>query len=413
MSFLNMFTRGAKTQPPAQKASRTTPLLMPFATSAARFTPRQYGALAEEGYRKNVVAYRCIRLVSQNAAAVPWVVTHGRGRHKRRLHDHALLRLLERPNPLQGGAEFFAALYGFYLIAGNAYIEGAGPMLRADAPPAELWTLRPDRMCIVAGAQGLPQAYRYSLNGRHMDFAVDALTGRARVLHVKAFHPLDDWYGMSPLDAAAFSIDQHNEAGKWNAALLQSSARPSGALVYRPQHPDASDALSDAQRAQLQEEMTRYFSGGENAGRPLVLEGGLDWRDMSLSPKDMDWLAGRDVSARDIALAFHVPPQLVGISDSMTFANFEQARLALFDDAILPLLDQTKDALNGWLAPLYGDDVAIDYDTDGIEALAPRRERTWARITAATFMTDDEKRQAVGLAPLHAPVAAPAPAEKE
>src|SRR4029079_10912364 len=138
-----------------------------------------------------------------------------------------------------------------------------------------------------------------------VDFDVDPLTGRARVLHVKSFHPLDDWYGMSPLEAAAFSIDQHNDAAKWNATLLQSSGRPSGALVYKPPYPDSPDALGDAQRAALKEELDNFFTGAQNAGRPLVLEGGLDWKEMSMSPKDMDWLAGKDVSAREIALAFH------------------------------------------------------------------------------------------------------------
>ncbi|MEZ0226547.1 MAG: phage portal protein [Alphaproteobacteria bacterium] len=380
-----------------RKASRTGPLLVTFGTHEAKFTPRQYDQLADEGFRKNVIAYRCIRLVAQNAAAVPWMVFRGAGLSRHRLEDHALMSLLHRPNPLTGGAELFEAMYGFYLIAGNSYLEAVGPKNTA---PRELWALRPDRMKVVPGANGIPEAYRYTVNGRTADFRADPLNGQADVLHVKAFHPLDDWYGMSPLEAAAFSIDQHNDAARWNAALLQQSGRPSGALVYRPAHPEASDTLTDVQRAQLKEEVEKYFSGPSNAGRPLVLEGGLDWRDMALSPKDMDWLAGKDVSARDIAQAFHVPPQLIGVEGSLTFANFEQARLALFDDAVLPLLDRVKDALNNWLCPRFGSDIHIDYDIDGIEALSPRREKTWARISAASFMTPNEKRRALGLPPI-------------
>lgn len=131
-----------------------------------------------------------------------------------------------------------------------------------------------------------------------------------------------------------------------------------------------------------------------------MLEGGLDWREMSLSPKDMDWLAGKDVSAREIALAFHVPPQLIGIEGSLTFANFEQARLALYDDAILPLVEHMKAELNAWLAPQFGADIHIDYDLDNVEALAPRREKIWSRVSAAPFMTINEKRHALGMGPL-------------
>ena len=389
MAFKNFFRRNVK-------ASKAGHLLVPYGGNEAKFTPRQYDALADEGYRKNAIVYRCIRLVTQNAAAVPWVLYEGRGAERRRLDDHALLQLLRRPNPVQGGAEWREALFAFYLIAGNAYVEAAGPK---GAAPLELWNLRPDRMRVVPGAQGLPAAYRYTVNGAHHDYRADPLTGQADILHVKSFHPLDDWYGMSPLEAAAFSIDQHNEAGAWNAALLQSSGRPSGALVYKP-HADALDTLTDIQREALKTEIAQYFSGPKNAGRPLVLEGGLDWRDMALSPKDMDWLAGKDVSAREIALAFHVPPQLVGIEGSLTFANFAQARLALFDDAVLPLLSHARDALNNWLVPRFGPDLQLDFDTDAIEALSPRRAETWARVTAATFMTLNEKRQALGLSPL-------------
>lgn len=376
------------------KSSRSSALLVPFGVAEAKFTPRQYDQLAAEAYQRNVVAYRCIRLVSQNAAAVPWQVFKGKGNNKTRADDHALLQLLDNPNPVESGASLFEAVYGFYLIAGNSYVEAVGPK---DGAPMELWSLRPDRMKIVPGRQGVPGAYRYAVNGETVEYRADALTGRADILHLKAFHPLDDWYGMSPLEAAAFSIDQHNEAAKWNAALLQSSGRPSGALIYKPAHPEALDTLTDEQRDRLKDEIERYFSGAKNAGRPMVLEGGLDWRDMSLTPKDMDWLAGKDVSAREIALAFNVPPQLIGIEGSLTFANFEQARLSLFDDAVLPLLDRMKDALNAWLCPRFGDDISVSFDIDAVEALAPRREKTWARIAAADFMTAEEKRAALGL----------------
>ncbi|MDD9901056.1 MAG: phage portal protein [Alphaproteobacteria bacterium] len=373
-----------------EKSSRTAPLLVQFGARQPRFTPREYGQLAAEAYQKNVIAYRAIRLVSQNAAMVPWIVYKG----KKKLEDHPLAALLRRPNPMQGGAELFGAIYGFHLIAGNSYIEAVGP---EGVAPRELWTLRPDRMRVVPGTSGVPEGYRYQVGGKHVDYPVDSLTGQGRCLHVKSFHPLDDWYGMSPLEAAAFSIDQHNDAAKWNAALLQSSGKPSGALVYRPPHPDSPDVLTQEQRQALKDELENFYTGAANAGRPLVLEGGLDWREMSLSPKDMDWLSGKDVSAREIALAFHVPPQLIGIEGSLTFSNMEQARLALYDDAVLPMLDHFKDELNNWLAPMFGDDITIGYDPDAIDALAPRRERIWSRISAADFMTMEEKREALGL----------------
>jgi len=361
-----------------------------------RFTPRQFDKLADEGYRKNVIAYRAISLVSRNAAAVPFVVYEGTGKFRRRLDHHPVRDLLDQPNPMQGGSAFFESLYAFYLISGNSYIESIAPGM---ASPRELWVLRPDRMRIIPARDGTVETYRYAVDGNVIDYNTDPVTGQADILHIKSFHPLDDWYGMSPLEAAAFSIDQHNDAAKWNASLLQSSGRPSGALVFRPSDPSASDTLTDEQRKVLKAELKEYYAGSTNAGRPMVLEGGLDWKEMSLSPKDMDWLAGKDVSAREIALALHVPPQLIGIEGSMTFANFEQARLALYDDAVLPLVGLVRDELNAWLCPKFGTDISIDFDLDRIEALSPRREKTWARISAASFLTENEKRAALGFSP--------------
>jgi HK97 family phage portal protein len=381
--------------------SKAAPLTVQYSAQQPRFTPRQYDQLAKEGYQKNVIAYRCIKLIAQNAGSVPWAVYQGSGPQRKRLESHPLQILLSQPNPLQATSEFIESVLSFYLISGNSYIESVGPK---EVAPRELWVLRPDRVRIIPGSHGLPSAYRYSVNGQFIDYQVDPVRGPIAgtpILHLKSFHPLDDWYGMSALEAAAISIDQHNDAAKWNASLLQSGGRPSGALVFKPGNPDASDTLTPDQRRVLKEELETHFTGPANAGRPLVLEGGLDWREMSLSPSDMDWLAGKDVSAREIAMAFHVPPQLVGIDGSMTFANFEQARLALFDDAILPLLDHVKVELNRWLSPLFGSDITLEYDVDKIEALVPRREKVWDRVTKADFMTINEKRLALGLAPLN------------
>jgi HK97 family phage portal protein len=380
-----------------QKTSAAAPLLVQFGTGQPRFTPRRYDRLAEEGFRKNVIAYRCIRLIAQNAAAVPWSLYQGHQGNRVKLHDHPLLSLINRPNPMQGRGELMEALCGFFMIAGNAWLEAVGP---SGETPHELWALRPDRMTIVPGRDGTPDAYRYSTGGQKIDFKVDRVTGRAAVLHLKNFHPLDDWYGMSPLEAAAFSIDQHNAAAKWNTALLQNCGRPGGALVYNPPHADGPDTLTAEQRQVLKDELERHYSGGDNAGRPLVLEGGLDWKEMSLSPKDMDWLAGKDMAAREIALAYNVPPQLVGVEGSLTYANFEQARLALYDDAVLPLLAHMRDELNNWLVPQFGADLKMDFDLDAVEALAPRREKIWSRLNNASFMTVNEKRAALGLSPL-------------
>jgi HK97 family phage portal protein len=373
---------------PDTKASRAGALVSLTTTGQPRWTPRRYDRLAEEGYRRNVIVFRCIREIAQNAAALPFLLFSGR----QELTQHPLLALLSKPNPLQSAPQLLEALYSFQLISGNAYLEG----LRADSSsaPRELWALRPDRIKIIPGPQGLPAAYEYSAGGKSTRWSADPLTGACDLLHLKSFHPTDDWYGQGPLEAALTAIDQHNQASAWNQALLQNAARPSGALVYAPKEGPA--LLTDDQFARLKRELEEQIEGAANAGKPLLLEGGLDWKAMAFSPADMDWRQGRDAVGREIALAFGVPPQLIGLPDSQTYSNYKEARLAFYEDTVLPLAFALRDALNVWLCPQFGPDLRLEFDLDAVSALSPRREALWERISKAEFLTSDEKRQALG-----------------
>jgi HK97 family phage portal protein len=174
----------------------------------------------------------------------------------------------------------------------------------------ELHALRPDRMKVIPGPDGWPEAFEYTAGGNSVRFAGEAVPGVRPILHVKLFNPVNDHYGMSPIEAAAAAIDIHNAAGGWNKALLDNAARPSGALVYGG--PDGA-VLSSAQFERLKKELLDQYQGAANAGRPLMLEGGLDWKPMSLSPQDMDFMEAKHSAAREIALAFGVPPMLLAI----------------------------------------------------------------------------------------------------
>ncbi len=375
------------------KASAAGPLVAYTEVGRARWTPKRYDALAEEGFRRNVVAWRCVTEVARAAATIPFVLYDMRGDE---LEDHPLLDLIDRPNPLQSGPQFIETLVNYYLIAGNAYVEALTG--NDTSEPLELFALRPDRMKVVPGETGLPQGYEYSINGRTQRWASDTLTGESPILHWKAFHPLNDWYGMGPLEAAMQAIDQHNSAGAWNQALLNQSARPSGALLYAPK--DGPGQLSDEQFRRLKDELEEHYQSARGAGRPLILEGGLEWKEMGLSPKEMDWIAGRDRAARDIALAFGVPEQLIGISESQTYANMAEARLALYEETVLPLVNQLVAEFNRWLVPMFGDDLLLDIDKDEIHALTARRDQVWQKVGAADFLTLNEKRAALGYAPV-------------
>lgn len=373
--------------PDTEKASRTAALFAVAATGRPRWTPSDYAALAREGYQRNPFVYRCVRLLAEGVASIPYVLTEG----ARELDRHPALDLLARPNGRQGRADFLDAVTAHLMVAGNAYLE----LVSLDGRPAELHALRPDRVRVVPGRDGWPAAFDYSVDGRTVRLPAEAERGPAPVLHLSAFHPLDDHYGLPPVEAAMLALDVHNAAAGWNKALLDNAARPSGALVYA-----GPNGLSDDQFERLKRELEDGYQGARNAGRPLLLEGGLDWKAMALTPQDMDFVEAKTMAAREIALAFGVPPMLLGIPGDATYANYQEANRAFWRQTVLPLASRVADALAGWLLPAFGTDLALTLDLDQVPALSAEREALWERVRKADVLTLNEKRAALGYAPL-------------
>jgi HK97 family phage portal protein len=250
---------------------------------------------------------------------------------------------------------------------------------------------------VVPGRAGWPEAWEYSVDGRSVRIG-RAADGWSPVMQLKLFHPTDDHYGFSPLEAAAFAIDVHNASGAWNKALLDNAARPSGALVYGAKD---GERLTAEQFEALRGQVEASHAGTLNAGRPMILEGGLDWKPMSWTPADMDFIAGKHAAAREIALAFGVPPQLLGIPGDATYANYREANAAFWRGTVVPLVRKTAAALTVWLGERFataGSGVArIEADLDGLPALQPERDALWARLNAASFLTDAERRRMAGV----------------
>ena len=374
------------------KASEAGPVFAVQNVGRPVWTKRDLAKLAEEAYRKNVIAFRSIKLVSDSAASVKWNLFQTAAGDRRAIEDHDLLKLWAKPNPTMGRSEYVQNVVGYYLIAGNSYLEAVGPERK---PPLELWTPRPDRMQVIAGRFGLPQGFVYKVGGKEKTWDADLVTGKSAILHLKTFHPLDDWYGMSAVEAAARSVDLRNIADDHNNALIRNGARPSGALVYDPRDKTASDRLGDEQFVRLKAELEDHQRVG-NTGQPMLLEGGLRWEQMGLSPLDMDFLNAKNTSSRDIALAFGVPPQLLGIPGDSTFSNYQEARLALWEETVIPLLRMLRDELNGWLAPMFGDGLELEPDLDDVPALALRRQARMEAFDGVSYLSINQKLKAAG-----------------
>jgi len=345
-----------------------------FSTWGSADWPRSYEAQLRELYLGNAVAQRAVRLVAEGVASAPLGTS-----------DPKALALVSATS---GGQSLLETVAMQLLLHGNAYVELlAGP----DGAPAELFALRPERVSVEPDPRGWPMAFVYRAGAATTRLASD------RVIHIRTHHPLDDHYGLGCLDAAAGAMAAHNAATRWNKALLDNAARPSGALVA-----EGSETLTTDQFTRLRQEMEESFSGSGNAGRPMLLEGGLRWQAMSLSPTDMDFAGLKAAAAREIALAFGVPSVLLGLPGDATYANYREANKALWRQAILPLAGKILDALAEGLSPWFAG-LKLSVDLDQVPALSEDRERLWAQVNGADFITVNEKRTMIGLEPIAPP----------
>ncbi|HWL57397.1 MAG TPA: phage portal protein [Paracoccus sp. (in: a-proteobacteria)] len=385
------FGRGEATGAAEVKASATGKVVA-LAAGSGRvvWSARDTVSLTRAGFVGNPVGFRVVRLIAEAAAAVPLICQD----RERRYERHPVLELLRRPNAGQGRAELFEALIGQILLSGNGYVEAVGE--GAKGLPAELHVLRSDRMAVVPGPDGWPVAYDYGLGGRSVRF--DMSGSPDPICHIRSFHPLDDHYGLSPMQAAAVAVDVHNSASSWSKALLDNAARPSGAIIYKGA--DGQGALSAEQYDRLVMEMETHHQGARNAGRPMLLEGGLDWKPMGFSPSDMEFHETKRAAAREIAQAFGVPPMLVGIPGEATYANYAEANRAFYRLTVLPLVGRVASGLAWWLSEHLGEEIDLRADPDQVPALADERDQQWRRVGEALFLTEAEKRAVLGLPPL-------------
>ncbi|MEX5599847.1 phage portal protein [Pseudophaeobacter sp. C1-32P7] len=386
--LLRRKTRAAE-PPVQQKASAAARVVNWHGLGGVSWSPRDAVSLTRSGFAGNPVGFRAVKLIAEAAASLPLVLQDATQRYD----HHPLLTLLARPNPAQSRSDLIEALIGYILLSGNAYVEAVAG---EEGLPAELHVLRPDRISVVPGGDGWPVAYDYAVGGRKHRFA--ATGTRSPICHIRSFHPQDDHYGLAPLQAAATAVDVHNAASRWSKALLDNAARPSGALVWSGS--DGQGMMPEDQFRRLSDEIETNFQGARNAGRAMVLEGGLDWKPMGFSPSDMEFQKTKEAAAREIALAFGVPPMLLGLPGDAAYANYQEANRAFYRLTVLPLAGRVATALSDWLSGFTGEALVLKPDLDQVTALAAEREAQWRRISRADFLSRDEKRRLLGLPPL-------------
>jgi HK97 family phage portal protein len=341
----------------------------------------------KEGYRANVIVYKCVKEVSTCLAGVAlelWETNKDKTKEKY-ITNHPLLDLLARPNPIQSGRNFMRELVTNYLVTGNSYIIKD---TEDNKPPKELWPIPTAKVKVVASKSGMPKTYEIET----MKINVDQTTGSSRLLHIRDISIDGELIGMSALEPAAISADLHNAALRWNYSLLRNGAKTPYAITGK----DGAE-LNAEQKAAVVEWWNKAYQGENNAGKPIILSG-IDVKPIGLSPVDMDYKETVREAANNICLAFGVPPVMV-TGEGNTYNNMKEARESFYENTILPLLDEILAELNRWLVKQYGSNLELRYNADAISALEGKRQIKYDRMVAAKnagLITIDEAREELG-----------------
>ena len=353
---------------------------------------RNYDEFARETYLKNVIAFACITEIAKSCAIPKWKVCRnlGDGEYED-VDDHIMCERLNRPNPTDSWSFFVLSTMAYYMMAGNAFIE----RVRPDSGPnqddvKELYTHRPDRMEILIDPNtGQKTGYKYKVSGRWVKWEVDPVTMQADILQLKMFHPIDDWWGASITETAAREIDSSNAATQWNKNILDNEGKPGMVFTFVG---DVDEEFLDNFEQHL-----KSRAGAKGAGTDLIITGekGTTAKPYTVNPKDLDFTDGGRELARRIALAYGVPPQMLGIPGDNTYKNMEAARLAFWETTVIYYLNYLKGELNNWLFDEESG-LFLNYDLSDVPALAVKRDMLWEKAQSSDFLSINEKREMVG-----------------
>lgn len=293
--------------------------------------PRSYSAI----YASSPWVYIAVNRIAEAAALVPLHVTRLEGEQRRAVENHPLERLLNNPNPLMSRFELIENTVGMLELFGNAYWFLAGDVR---GRPAQIWALRPDRVSIVPDEQHAIRGYLYEIDGHRIPFEA------VEIIHFKRWHPANDYYGLSALQAARLAVESDRAMAQWNHNTFGSdNGIPAGIVNVR-------DFITDGDFERLKQEWRASYGGGQR--RTAFLRGGsVEWQHIGLNHHDLDFLQGRRAHRDEILNIFGIPVGLV--SDNATEANAKVAERQFIERTLYPKLVRIAQKITQEILPFY------------------------------------------------------------
>jgi len=358
-----------------------------FPTGLSLYFPMQDGRgtadsrqLILEGYFSDMTVFSCVRLIASSVAGLEALLYRQKKNDREEIETHEILDLMKNPgSDFVSGSSFLEAVATHVLLAGNAYILKLRPGQKGK--PRSLSLLRPDLVRVFWSNRIEQYEYNSQIKYQPED-----------IIHIREFNPLNPYLGLSRLRVAGLGIEVSSQAHQWNARLLRNNMRLEG--VFRV------DQKLTEQQLELLEKRLRDYQGALNAGKAIVLQAGMDWKQISATPKDVDWVNAMKINRRELCAVFGVPPELIGDAEQKTYSNYREARKAFYEETVIPFARLLFAGLTNGLCVEWGDDLALDFNIDAIEALQENRAEQYQYLDTAWWLSVNEKREAIGYSPV-------------
>lgn len=333
--------------------------------------------------------WACVRLISETVATLPLMLYRTDSNDARTVAaDDPLYGLIHStPNADNTAVEFWEGMVLSLCLWGNAYA-------RKDLLGGRLVSLTPlqaDSMVVARGSSGALE-YRYTDSKGRKTYRED------QILHVRGFGGSGDM-GLSPVSFARQSIGAAMSTDQLTGSMFANGARPSGILTV-----ENNGVLTPEQRQQFQENIVAPFIGSEKAGGIMVLEAGVKFQPVTMTPEDSQFLQTREFQVEEICRWYRVPPFMVGHTQKSTSwgTGLEQQLIAFLTFSLKPYLTRIEQAISrSLILPEQRAILKPEFKVEGLlRTDSAARSAFYAIMVSNGIMTRNEVRRLENLPPL-------------
>jgi len=311
--------------------------------------------------------------------------------------EHPFIDLMQSVNPFRNRFETMEETELFLELTGNSYWYVVRNKV---GTPAQIWTLPAQNVRIVPSAEKFIAGYVYIKGAQKIPFDTE------EIVHFKFSNPNNMHYGLGPLWAIYSAYQFQVSTRQFETSLMNNQGRPEGILTY-------PEELDETEFKRIRHEWQQNYGGVNKVGRVLILSGGVDYKPITMSPKEMSYLAGLKLTREEIAGAFDIPMSKLTM-ESSNRAVADSGDYQYANEAIEPRLRRIEEKLNESLIPSYDENLFVAYDStvpEDKEFILKERESNLRTYYSSINLEKDRAKEdhvdwgdkpwaPVGLAPL-------------